>query len=119
MFEIDPDGRINSEKDVFKKRHSCIGLITSQYMEISTKMKIKLDFFREIINYFSLPNTGSMVLHEGVPHLVSTAARLFGRQPDVILGNPRTLLFLLQKILHNKKPGIQPGLEKKWWFFKL
>jgi hypothetical protein len=58
-----------------------------------------------------------MVLHEGVPHLVSTAARLFGRQPDVILGNPRTLLFLLQKILHNKKPGIQPGLEKKWWFF--
>jgi len=76
-------------------------------------------FFREIINYFSLTNAGSMVLHEGVPHLVSTAARLFGRQPDVILGNPRTLLFLLQKILHNKKPGIQPGLEKKWWFFKL
>ena len=61
-------------------------------MEISTKMKIKLDFFREIINYFSLPNTGSMVLHEGVPHLVSTAARLFGRQPDVILGNPLRLV---------------------------
>jgi len=55
VFEIDPDGRINSEKDVFKKRHSCIGLVISQYMEISTKMKIKLDFFSRNNKLFFSP----------------------------------------------------------------
>jgi len=55
VFEINTGGRIDSEKDVFKKRHDCIGLIRSKYMEISTKMKIKLDFFSRNNKLFFSP----------------------------------------------------------------